>query len=925
MMGRTATIGAVGILAFFSVPAAPGGTDGSGAAPAPGPRVVEFLREQEGTAVSQRAGRVRRVYGRAVSGGATALESAEAFRLANAGLFEVDPRQLVAAAPGPGAAAVQPIMYDPATGSYRFTAHSYRQELDGVPVFGAQLRLLVRNEPGYPLVLASADLRDLGGFRVDPAAAAAPASADSLRAALDRAAALSIARAEPGVASTMRVIFAGAGDQAAAPRLADATEVTVGFDRWLIVTDASNAQVLHEEHLICIVDIAGTVSGLATEGVGADQCEREIQGPMPYLLVLAGVNSDFADADGNFLIPNPGSSPITVSATPAGQWFEVFDFSGPLESVSVVVTPPGPAGLVFNSSNTDPEFRAQVNGYVHANRIRDAAIQANPAYPTLNDSGFPVNVNRTDFVCPGNAWYDPGGPSINFCLPGGGAVNTAFASVVYHEYGHHLVQAGGSGQGQYGEGMGDVMSVVLLDDPVIGLGFGGNCASGIRTADNSLQYPCSGEIHFCGQLIAGCVWDTRNGLVVTEPAAYTDILADLAINSILMHTGSSITPDIAIDWLTLDDDDADLGNGTPHFVEIANGFAAHNMFEYAVTFTFPSGLPALIAPSGGTTVPVEVEALTAIPEPGSGRLHVDTGGGFSVLFMNELAPNVYEAVFPAVPCGAQVSFYFSVQTTLGLTLTDPPGAPASVYTALAAANLVPSFADDFQTDQGWTVDSSSADGPWERGVPIPTSICDRGNPGSDGDGSGQCYLTDNSSANNCNSDVDDGSTTLTSPVMDASGDSYLTYRRWYSNTVGNSPFQDVFVVEVSGNGGASWVNLETVGPDGPEVDGGWITRTFRVADYVTPSSQFRVRFIASDTDPQSVVEAAVDGVRLESIECDEPCLADCGDGDGIVGIVDLLALLAGWGGTGPCDLDGGGIGINDLLALLAEWGACPSG
>ncbi len=54
-----------------------------------------------------------------------------------------------------------------------------------------------------------------------------------------------------------------------------------------------------------------------------------------------------------------------------------------------------------------------------------------------------------------------------------------------------------------------------------------------------------------------------------------------------------------------------------------------------------------------------------------------------------------------------------------------------------------------------------------------------------------------------------------------------------------------------------------------------------------------------------------------------PCPWDCGDGDGNVGIVDLLALLGGWGGPGACDSDGGGAGITDLLELLAHWGACP--
>jgi hypothetical protein len=49
------------------------------------------------------------------------------------------------------------------------------------------------------------------------------------------------------------------------------------------------------------------------------------------------------------------------------------------------------------------------------------------------------------------------------------------------------------------------------------------------------------------------------------------------------------------------------------------------------------------------------------------------------------------------------------------------------------------------------------------------------------------------------------------------------------------------------------------------------------------------------------------------------------DGDGAVGIGDLLMLLAAWGTDpgGPPDLDGDGVvGINDLLALLKSWGPC---
>ena len=50
------------------------------------------------------------------------------------------------------------------------------------------------------------------------------------------------------------------------------------------------------------------------------------------------------------------------------------------------------------------------------------------------------------------------------------------------------------------------------------------------------------------------------------------------------------------------------------------------------------------------------------------------------------------------------------------------------------------------------------------------------------------------------------------------------------------------------------------------------------------------------------------------------------DGNGTVGVSDLLSLLVSWGPCKGCpaDFDGSGnVGVSDLLALLANWGPCP--
>ncbi len=350
--------------------------------------------------------------------------------------------------------------------------------------------------------------------------------------------------------------------------------------------------------------------------------------------------------------------------------------------------------------------------------------------------------------------------------------------------------------------------------------------------------------------------------------------------------------------------------------------------QLPLSFSFPAGIPEQLSPDG-ETVPVVVSGQNGgTAQPGTGELHLNAGAGWVTLPMAEVSPNEYDAAFPALDCGTIVTFYFSAATTGDVTINNPLFAPDAVYTAVAAAGVTVLFDDDFEADQGWTVTSAGGitDGQWQRGVPLPNTVCDRGNPGDDADGSGQCFLTDNDQLS-CNSDVDNGSTILTSPVMDASsGAPVITYWRWFSTTAGTNPFQDVFVVEVSTNGGASWVGLETVGPTGPQASGGWFEVSLTIADVVAPSDQFRIRFIAADTDPASVVEAAVDGVRLTNIECDEAVTGDLDD-DGLVGVTDLLILLGQWGPcpggcppSCPADLNGDcSIDVMDLLILLANW------
>jgi hypothetical protein len=434
--------------------------------------------------------------------------------------------------------------------------------------------------------------------------------------------------------------------------------------------------------------------------------------------------------------------------------------------------------------------------------------------------------------------------------------------------------------------------VLILDDHVLGWGFFGNCDSGLRDAANNWQYPCNGEVHDCGNLLSGCIWSTRNALAATEPDNYLAILSSLVLNSVPLHFGDRITPEITIDLLTLDDDDSDIYNGTPHYTEIDAGFGAHNMAappRYPLAFQYPNGRPEVVDPAGTTTVRVQVVPLEAEPGPGSGMFYCKTPTLVYELPMQEVAPNEYEATFPSTTCGTMLDYFFTVDTTTGQTVADPVNADLSffeaAYHAVSGTGLSTVYVDDMETDQGWTVgasDDTAISGIWTRNVPQYTPA----QPGADHtpDPGTMCWVTDyHAGANLGDRDVDGGKTTLISPVFDLGSLGYerarISYWRWYSNDKGSDPG------DLSYDGGYSWENVETVGPAGPETWGGWFYHEFYAL--TGGFGQLRLRFVAEDAGPASVVEAAVDDVRVEGLSCAPPFALGDLNCDGAVNLGDI--------------------------------------
>ena len=317
----------------------------------------------------------------------------------------------------------------------------------------------------------------------------------------------------------------------------------------------------------------------------------------------------------------------------------------------------------------------------------------------------------------------------------------------------------------------------------------------------------------------------------------------------------------------------------------------------SIRFEYPDGRPEWIDPTGGQRMRVEVLGSDkAQPEPGTGMLHYFEDGDWVEVPMDEIEDNVYDAVFPSVPCMDDLLYFLSAETTDAETITDPFSAPDRTYSALGLLGYSDFFADDFESDQGWSVENVDLeDGAWERGVPFGSGD---GAPDADFDGSGSCYVT----GNRVFQDVDGGPTRLITPRLDLAGRLVtINFARYF-----RSGSDDRLLVEVSNDDGGSWTLVEENESD----TSGWIESSFLPADFLELTANVRVRFSVADNPDNSFCEAAVDGFLIVETLCGGGgCVRDpawvCDgdvDGDGQVNPVDSGLVQSAFGSADGQDL-----------------------
>ncbi|MBZ0236182.1 MAG: lamin tail domain-containing protein, partial [Deltaproteobacteria bacterium] len=292
--------------------------------------------------------------------------------------------------------------------------------------------------------------------------------------------------------------------------------------------------------------------------------------------------------DGTYAIDAPAGS--NVNAAVVGKAAHVKSLGSPGASASAAVA--DVVDLVLGAESGE-RMLAQTTAYHYVTATRRFLVDNGVAETALGGP-LTTNVNLAD-TC--NAYFSPGGRTINFFRAGGGCNNSAEASIVAHEYGHFVDEVfGGIRDGGLSEGWGDLLACLVLKRPTVGPDLFQNGET-MRSCDNSYRYPRGGrdEVHALGQAWAGFGWHARAGLVEALGAERGDELA----RALLLPSLASNAPDIpaAVREVFLrDDDDGDLTNRTPHWDVLFAAAERHGLdFVIASDVTPPAAIADLAA------------------------------------------------------------------------------------------------------------------------------------------------------------------------------------------------------------------------------------------------------------------------------------------------------------------------------------------
>ncbi len=455
---------------------------------------------------------------------------------------------------------------------------------------------------------------------------------------------------------------------------------------WEVMVDAASGEVLSFQDLnhYAAAQITGGVYPITSTEIcpNPDTCGTMQSGwPMPWADTGLPAPDNFTNSGGIF-----DYSSGTVTTTLSGQFVDIVDNCGAISESAMgsldlagangehdCTTPAGAsAGNTASSRSAFYEVNKiaeQARGWLPGNTWLQSQLQTE------------VNILST---C--NAFYSPSVGDINFYRSGGGCRNTGeIAGVFDHEWGHALDDNDSGGAlSNTSEAYADIAAIYRLHASCVGHGFwwtsnrgcgmtadgtGFNAneaqtgpshcdtdCSGVRDADwakhadglpdtalgfvcnscNSSTGPCGRQVHCAAAPPRQAAWD----LVARDlPAAGFSNETSFIIGNKLFYQGSGniglwyncscgVSSDgcgagnAYMQWLAADDDNAFLGDGTPHMAEIFAAFDRHGIACATPTpqnggcssASNPTTAPTLTATPGNNQVALSWNAVANASE-----------------------------------------------------------------------------------------------------------------------------------------------------------------------------------------------------------------------------------------------------------------------------------------------------------------------
>ncbi len=293
----------------------------------------------------------------------------------------------------------------------------------------------------------------------------------------------------------------------------------------------------------------------------------------PELEVVEGGNDTLTDLGGQVALT---TSPTTIDLSVSGPYVHVVNLAGEEVSDSFGVA----NGDTVTWSLAGDEFSdAQLSAFVHLSIVKSYVRDIAPDLAWL-DGTITANVNL-DATC--NAQSD--GDQLYFRRAGDCENTARLADVVYHEFGHSvhgaaIIPGVGAQSSSLSEGISDYLAATITNDSGMGRGFVFT-DDPLRELDPDgyeWHWPeDQGESHMEGRIIGGTLWDLRTALMAKlgddEGREHTDLIWYESIRR------AYDIPSMYPEALVADDEDGDIGNGTPNVCEINAAFEAHGLLD----------------------------------------------------------------------------------------------------------------------------------------------------------------------------------------------------------------------------------------------------------------------------------------------------------------------------------------------------------